>query len=130
MNDYIKKAEQATINVASKWKLFDKFLWTIAHFGNKHCNEHISKSKFFEGLQMLRSAASEELQYALFKVMEVEMLGGESTHEFLRKEFSYLSDEDVGTMYLLDEDGVLPRRFSVEEHKEFKKQIREKLGKG
>ena len=130
--DMVKQCEQNMVNIAKSFQVTLAALDAFANVGNRYCKEHIAKKEFFEGLTIMRKALQVEMAHAVADCFMFTGVGGEVARKYAREQFedTFLGKDRYVVMQFLNENGHLPRWYTIEEEQEFRKQLEEAYDKG
>lgn len=116
----LRECERNVVNAAVSFEAILGVLDGLRNFGFRACNDHLGKSRFFEGLELMRNAVYIEYVNAQRNCLLFTGVGGEEAKAYAKEKFAEQFGGKYNIMQFLDEWGHRPSCFAAATEEQLK----------
>lgn len=127
VQSYIKQAERNVIQQAKFWNDFQEFLDSMQYSLRESLDNKYDAEEFSRGIQVLRSAAYKQQQFALARCFVISAVGGEDSKQYSKERAKKLFGGSYSTMQWLDENFRIPNYWKTADEEGFQEELKKAL---
>jgi hypothetical protein len=129
MTNFIKQAEQNSINIAKTLADITTLLDAFGSLGHNFFNDYdtAEKDDYFQGLKLMRKAIYSKFTQKISQCFAFVGVGGKEAEKFSKQYAKTMFGDDAQVMHLLDKYGMMPSSWKTADQEEFRKELKDKL---